>query len=255
MDAAIAQINRLGWEWRPDGVGGGTGPGVLLKIVIDGRLLQVFVPLAHVWISFEEELQRVGCPSSASVGAPFSVGGFFSFVKKAVKSIGKAVKRVVPKAIQRAASKVVHVAKKYGGKAISAAKSVVRSPILRGALVAASFAVPALAPAAAALEVANRVANTYDKGVAAAKLIKRGIRSPALVAQVTAGLAARQGLGGIIQKAQRGHPMARQVMGAFQRHLVNQERRLPGGAQALHHAHSAIRSMPGRYQAAMRRFA
>jgi hypothetical protein len=249
----IAQIQRLGWEWRPDGIGHGTGQGVLLKVGINGQLMQVFLPLSQVWIVFDQELQRVGCPGAASVGAPFSVGGFFSFIKKAAKSIGRAAQRVVPKAIQRAASRVVSVAKKYGGKAISAAKTVVRSPILRGAVMAASFAVPALAPAAAALEIANRAADYYDKGIQAAKAIKAGIKNPALLGQVAQGLAAREGMQGIIQRATQGDARARQVIGAFQQGLVNQERRLPGGAQALQHAVSAVRSRPGLYQAMMAR--
>ena len=77
----IAQIKRLGWDWRSDGVGMGLGPGVLLSIVVGDRTLRAFVPLSHVWLAFDKELQSVGCVGSAWVGAPFSVGGFFSFVK------------------------------------------------------------------------------------------------------------------------------------------------------------------------------
>jgi hypothetical protein len=62
------------------------------------------------------------------VGAPYSVGGFFSSLKKAVSG---AVKKVVPKAIQRAASKVVRTAK----RAVSA---VSRVPVLGSVLQAAA---------------------------------------------------------------------------------------------------------------------
>lgn len=107
MDA-ISLIQRLGWEWRPDGAGTGAGPGVLFTVKVGGRSRSVFVPLSRVWVTFDQELQKVGCASAVSVGAPFSVGGFFSFVKKAASS---AVKKVVPKAIQKAANKVVATAK------------------------------------------------------------------------------------------------------------------------------------------------
>ncbi len=138
MDA-VALIQRLGWEWRPDGAGTGAGPGVQFNVQIRGQGMQrVFVPLSRVWVIFDEELQRVGCIGAASCGAPFSVGGFFSFVKKAVSSVANTAKsavksvakgasavahgaakgvksvakKVVPKAIQRAAAKVMNVAKK-----------------------------------------------------------------------------------------------------------------------------------------------
>lgn len=239
----IAQIQRLGWEWRPDGIGAGTGQGVLLKVAMNGRLLQVFVPLSRVWVTFDQEMQRVGCPSSESVGAPFSVGGFFSFIKKAAKSIGNRARSLVPKAIQRAAAKVVSVARKYGGAVVRGAQAIGRNPIFRGAVIAASFAVPALAPAAAALEIANRASQYYQQGLAAAKAIKAGAATASNIAAVARGINARTAMQGVIQKARQGDPRARQIIGAFQHRLVNQERRLPGGAQALQHAHSALRHL------------
>lgn len=106
---AVAQLQQLGWQWRPDGAGTGAGPGVLFTVRVSGRTRNVFVPLQRVWVTFDQELQRVGCPSAASVGAPFSVGGFFSFIKKAVSNVAK---KVVPKAIRNAAAKVANIAKK-----------------------------------------------------------------------------------------------------------------------------------------------
>jgi hypothetical protein len=239
----IQRIQRLGWEWRPDGIGSGTGPGVLLKVGVGGKMIQAFVPLSHVWISFDQELQSVGCASSASVGAPFSVGGFFSFVKKVASSVANRAKKLVPKAIQRAASRVVATAKKYGGAVVRGAQSIGKSPIFRGAMIAASFAVPALAPAAAALEIANRASQYYQQGLAAAKAIKAGANTAANAAAVARGLNARSALASVIQKAKAGDPRAKQLVGAFQRGLINQERHLPGGAQALQHAASAMRGL------------
>ncbi len=60
----IAQIQRLGWDWRSDGVGMGLGPGVLLSVVVGGQTLRAFVPLSHVWLAFDRELQSVGCVGS-----------------------------------------------------------------------------------------------------------------------------------------------------------------------------------------------
>jgi hypothetical protein len=143
MDA-VASLQRLGWEWRPDGAGTGAGPGVQFTIQISGRSQRVFVPLSRVWVIFDQELQRVGCVGAAQVGAPFSVGGFFSFVKKAASSISKAVNKVVPKAIQRAAGKVVNVAK----KAVSSVAHAIRKIPVLGTIAGAAASL-ALLPAVA----------------------------------------------------------------------------------------------------------
>ena len=113
----IAQINRLGWKWCSDGCGLGLGPGVVLTVVVNKQPLRAFVPLSHVWLAFDQELQAVGGVGSMWVGEPFSVGGLFSFVKKAVTSIGREAKSLVPKAIQRAATTVVNTAKTAASKA------------------------------------------------------------------------------------------------------------------------------------------
>lgn len=124
----VHQIQKLGWDWRSDGLGMGLGPGVLLSVQVDGKVLRAFVPLSRVWEAFDQELQAVGCIDAASVGAPYSVGGFFSFVKKAVKSVSHAAtsvaKAVVPKAIQRAASSVVSTAKRFGSAALHAVSKI-----------------------------------------------------------------------------------------------------------------------------------
>lgn len=138
----IARIQKLGWDWRSDGVGMGLGPGVLLSVVVNGQTLRAFVPLSHVWLAFDQELQKVGCVGSAWVGEPFSVGGFFSFVKKAVSSVSRAV---IPKAIRKAAASVVNTAKKA---ASSVAHVVSKIPVLGTIATAASSL--ALLPARAA---------------------------------------------------------------------------------------------------------
>jgi hypothetical protein len=148
----VAQLQRLGWEWRPDGAGTGAGPGVQFSVVVGGRTQRVFVPLQRVWVIFDKELQAVGCVGAASVGAPFSVGGFFSFIKKAASSVANAaksaVKRVVPKAIQRAAAKVVKTAKSAVN---TVARSITKIPVL-GTVVKAAHSL-ALLPASAASQL------------------------------------------------------------------------------------------------------
>lgn len=126
----IAQIQRLGWEWLPNGLTDnegaamGTGAGVVITVQISGRKMRAFVPLSRVWVTFDQELQGVGCVGSAWVGEPFSCVGFFGFVKKAASSLGKVASAVVPKAITRAASSVISTAKNYAGAAYNAATRV-----------------------------------------------------------------------------------------------------------------------------------
>lgn len=244
----MRMLQQLGWEWHQNGIGSGTGPGVLLRAQVNGRTVKVFIPLGRVWLHFDNELQAVGCPSAASVGAPFSVGGFFDFVKRAASSVAKAAKHVVPKAIQRAASKVAAVAKRYGGVIAQGAKFLGKNPVFRGALMAASLAVPALAPAAAALEIANRASAVYQKGLAAAKAIKAGVHTVQNVDAVRRGLMARSQVQAVIQQAHRGDPRARQLVGALQRRVVSGARQSPGGLQAMRQAGSVARQLASRPQ-------
>lgn len=144
----IAQIQKLGWDWRQDGLGLGRGPGIVLTVQVQGRLLRTFVPLSHVWMAFDNELQSVGCVGAAWVGEPFSVGGLFSFVKKAVKSIGKAASSVVPTAIKKAATAVVNTAEHAGAAALNAVNKI---PVL-GTITHAAESL-ALLPAQAASQL------------------------------------------------------------------------------------------------------
>ena len=117
----IAVIQRLGWDWRQDGLGLGLGPGVVLTVRVSGRNLRTFVPLAHVFAAFDQELEAVGCATMASVGAPYSVGGLFSSISHAFSSVTKAI---VPKVIRNAASSVVNVAKSAGNAALHAVNKI-----------------------------------------------------------------------------------------------------------------------------------
>ncbi len=205
MDA-VALLQRLGWEWRPDGAGTGAGPGVQFTIQVSGHEQRVFVPLARVWVIFDQELQRVGCVGSAQCGAPFSVGGFFSFVKKAASSVAKgvshAVNRVVPKAIKRAAAKVVSAAK---SAVKTVAKTITKIPVL--GTVAAATAALMLLPATAASQLLqgkriDRIAiGQFKSAVANAKTLAPYVQTVvSFVPGVGTGLSA--GLGGALALAE-----------------------------------------------------
>lgn len=124
MADPIAQIQKLGWEWRDDGMGMGLPPGVCITVVVNGRPLRAFVPLTRVWLAFDQELQKVGCVGACWVGAPFSCGGFFSSIAHAVSSAAKAVSKAVPNVVKKAASTVVNTAKTYASKALSAVNKI-----------------------------------------------------------------------------------------------------------------------------------
>lgn len=165
-------LNSLGWIWRAN--------GVQLCVVLDGNPIEVFVPLRRVMLTFHEELAAEGFRPPPTVG-DCSVGGMFDFVSKAAKSLGRAVTH---NAVSRAVSTVARTAAKYGSAAVQKAGTVVRSPYFRGALAAASFAVPALAPVAAGVEIANRAygyASQARQGLnAAQQFIRRPSASNAL---------------------------------------------------------------------------
>lgn len=227
MDA-VKQLQRLGWEWRPDGAGTGAGPGVLFSVQVSGRMRSVFVPLSRVWVIFDQELQKVGCPSAAAVGAPFSVGGFFSFIKKAASSAVHAVssvaKKVVPKAIQRAAAKVVSAAK---GAVQTLGRTIAKIPVL--GTIAAATAALALLPAQAASQLVqgkriDHIAiDQFKSAVSNVKTLAPYVQTVvSFVPGVGTGLSA--GIGGALALAQ-GHSITQAVEEAV-------KSALPGGPLA-----------------------
>jgi hypothetical protein len=217
MDA-VGLIRKQGWEWRPDGLGHGLGPGVVMRV--QGKQ-KAFVPLHRVWGIFDQELQRVGCPSSESVGAPFSVGGFFSFVKKVasapVKAVTKTVAKVVPKkvtqAIKSATSKVTALAKKATATVLKASlapsqfvtSKLAKIPILGGVAQAANRL--ANLPTQAALQLAQgkridqAAIGTFKQALADTKTLAPYIQTVvSFVPGIGTGLSA--GIGGALALAQ-----------------------------------------------------
>ncbi len=209
----IRQIQRLGWEWRPDGLGQGLGPGVVLAVKVDGKTIRAFVPLARVWLTFDQELSAVGCVGCASVGAPFTVGGLFSSIKKAVSGAAKSVvKKVVPKAIQKAATRVVNTAKQ-------AVRTVAKIPGVKqiASVYKAGFNLVTL-PQQAALRILS--GQRIDKaGLATLQSAVKSARTVApyvqtvmsLVPGVGTGISA--GLGGALALAQ-GQPISEALLAA-----------------------------------------
>jgi hypothetical protein len=198
MGSEVAHIQRLGWDWRDDGLGLGLGPGVLLSIVVSGRTMRAFVPLAHVVLSFDRELQAVGCVGLAWVGDPASMGscgGFFKNLGNAIKSVAK---KIVPKVIQKAAVAVVKVAKK-------AATAIAKIPVLGTVLKAATSLALLPAKATAALVTGKRIdhimVDQFKSALASVKTLAPYIQTViSFVPGIGQGISA--GIGGALALAQ-----------------------------------------------------
>lgn len=111
-------LQGVGWQWRTD--------GVVVTLQVDGRRLQVLVPLRNVWTEFAKSFQAAGVPMPAAVSGPIEVSGLFSSIAHAASGIAHAVTHNV---ITKAAGSVVHAATSVAlhnplanlaGKAISA---------------------------------------------------------------------------------------------------------------------------------------
>lgn len=218
------QLQGLGWQW--------TDHGPIVSVTLNGKKHRVQVPLHDVFMAFDRELHAVGCPTLASVGAPYSVGGFFSHLKHAFSGVVKAARAVVHKAgktVEGVAKQAVHHALlpvnvlRHGPGAITkmikediaTGKNVVRSKLVRTALTAAAVAVPALAPVAIALQTANAVLAKVEAARAAAMRIKQGIATAADAQTAKQGLLLTQGVASVVEKAKKGDPKAQQLVGAL----------------------------------------
>lgn len=125
-------VRGLGWDWREN--------GVVLKVKMQGdggRIYQqeVFVPLSRVWKEFSQEFAAVGCPLPMTVGEPLSVGGFFSSIVSAVKSVAKPIAKATGiTAVTKAAAKVASVAANYAQHAVKGLGSIpLVGPLAKGA--------------------------------------------------------------------------------------------------------------------------
>jgi hypothetical protein len=224
QESPPVQLQGLGWQW--------TDHGPIVSVTLNGKKHRVQVPLHDVFMAFDRELHAVGCPTLSSVGAPYSVGGFFSHLKHAFSGVAKVARSVVHKAgkaVEGVAKNAVHHALlpinvlRHGPGAIThlikedvhQAKGIVRSPVFRTVLTAAAVAVPALAPVAIAIQTANAVLAKVEAARAAAMRIKQGIASVADTQTAKQGLLLTQGVAAVVEKAKNGDPKAQQLVGAF----------------------------------------
>lgn len=220
-------LSQIGFRWHQN--------GAVLTVTVDGHTQDVFVPLNRLTLEFGEALANVGCPLLPAVGAePYSVGGLFSRIKRAVKKGVKTaakihslphraiVKRVVPRAIRRRAmnlrrAAVRHVRRQVIPYAQRLKQFAQHSPYARyGAMAMTAF--PATAPAGAALMAAQRTMDLIDKGRRAAQLVQRGIRRPGDVRAMALAAAQQQGVAQLGQLAQQRNPEAMQFFGALQQY-------------------------------------
>ncbi len=119
-------------------------------------------------------LQR-GRAQMAATGADVTSVGFFGFIKKAVKSVVRTVKKVAKNKILKTFHKIN--------------KAIIRSPITKGLVAVATVVYPPVGVAAgAALYASNKILDAIEKGGKAAKkakatvhklkkLVKRGGRA------------------------------------------------------------------------------
>lgn len=140
-------LQALGWNWRTD--------GVEVCAQIDDQQYKMFVPLHAVWHEFAKEFAAVGAPFPYCVGAEQSVGGLFSSIAHAVKSVAHAVTH---NPIAKAASSVTKLALKPLTLTTKlATKALSKIPVLGGALGAASNLLAGPINVAEALAAGGRI--------------------------------------------------------------------------------------------------
>jgi hypothetical protein len=190
-------------------------------VIVEGREWLVEVPIARVQLIFDQAGRSLGCRMPRQLGARRhrTVGGFFDSIKSAYKSATRVVKHALPKVAQQAIHHVEKTAEKGAKMAWDAhmlAKDVVLSDAFSAGLVAASFAVPALAPAAAAVNAARILVRQVETGKKAAEMVARGIQqTPQIVAAIRKGDLAKLNAQKLVTQARKGSGVAQQMMGAL----------------------------------------
>lgn len=217
-------LNQIGFQWHQN--------GAILTVTVDGHRQAVFVPLHRLTLDFGDALASVGCPLLPAVGAePYSVGGLFSRIKRAVKKGVKTaaklhavphraiVKRIVPRAIRRKAMEIRRAATRHVKRRVlpfaRRLKQFGQSPYAQyGALALSAF--PATAPVGMSMVAAQRTMAAIDRGRRAAQMVQRGIRRPQDIRAMLEAQAQQQGVAQLGQLARQGNPQAQQFFGALQ---------------------------------------
>lgn len=230
-------LTALGWDWREN--------GAILSVRVDGDWFRIFLPLHTIRIEFGKRLAAVGCPLCPAVGDPPTVAGLFSGISRAFKKATRAVKKTVPKSIRRGASRLARKARGYARNIARRAKQIASNPrqlamaamsphfllhsnkLAKDAarLLAAKSNIPAVKQAAqgtlaitSSQENLAGVRNTMHEiqaGEHAQKMLSRGIRRPAAMAQIRRAAEQRQAVSQIANAARAGDPLAQNWMGAL----------------------------------------
>lgn len=142
----------------------------------DGYSAQIGVPLAHVVATLDFHMAELGVEFGPVMGDIESVDGLFGSIKSAVKKVGAPV----TKAVSRTARTL--------DRGVSSAAKVIRDKRL-GVVMAGARFVPVVGQTAySAHQTAKRAVEGYEKGKAAAQLIRAtGARSASLIRDVARG--------------------------------------------------------------------
>lgn len=145
-------LQGVGWQWRTD--------GVVVTLQVDGRKLQVLVPLRNVWHEFASQLSAHGVPMAPAIAGPCTVSGLFSSIAHAVSHAASSVAHAAThNAITKAANSVVH----------TAVNTALHNPLTNLASKAISV-VPVLGP------LANSVTSLMTAPLAAVDALAQGGR-------------------------------------------------------------------------------
>jgi hypothetical protein len=174
------------------------GAALVLTLDTDRGSCAIRFPVGHVAIEWQRQLHLLGVHLAPEVGDDLeSVEGFFHWLKKAGKTLGRGLKKV---------------GKAVGSRLLKIGKAIAKSKLVGAALGAVATVFPAVGgPALAAWVVANRVVAAAEAAEKAAKRIKQGIGTAADLLAVKHGKAAAHQLK---QLAHDKRPAARLLVAA-----------------------------------------
>ena len=210
-------VHAFSFQWdRP-------GAALVLTLDTDRGACAVRFPVSHVAIEWQRQLATLGVHLAPEVGDDLeSVDGFFHWLKKAGKTLGRGLKKV---------------GKAVGGRLLKIGKAIAKSKLVGAALGAVATVFPAVGgPALAAWVVANRVVAAAEAAERAAKRIKKGIGTAADLLAVKHGKAAAHHLK---QLAHDKRPAAKLLVAAV--HAV------PTAAQRAAEIAAMHQHMPARH--------
>jgi hypothetical protein len=216
-------LNQIGFRWHEN--------GAIVSVTVDGQKMDVFVPLTRLTVEFGDALARVGCPLAPAVGwEPYSVGGLFSRIKRAVKKGVKTavkvhkmphnllVKKLVPRAIRSRAMAIRRAATQHVKRRVlpfaRQLKTQFQSPYARYAAMALT-AIPVTAPIGGSMMAAQNTMSLIDRGQKAAQLVQRGIRRPGDIAAMMEAASQKQNVAQLASLARGGNPQAQAFFGAL----------------------------------------